>query len=99
MRYPFVLREGLDRTAIQRELESRGIATLMVWTGNVLRQPGFAAIEHRAPAGAFPPVPPRPDQRRPRVRDRVPDRSARRLRGRSGPSPAGGRTAGWISIT
>ncbi len=54
MRYPFVLREGLDRTAIQRQLESRGIATLMVWTGNVLRQPGFAAIEHRAPAGGFP---------------------------------------------
>jgi len=54
MRYPFVLREGLDRTAIQRELESRGIATLMVWTGNVLRQPGFAAIDHRAPAGGFP---------------------------------------------
>ncbi len=54
MRYPFVLREGLDRTAIQRELESRGIATLMVWTGNVLRQPGFAAIDHRAPGGGFP---------------------------------------------
>jgi dTDP-4-amino-4,6-dideoxygalactose transaminase len=54
MRYPFVLREGLDRTAIQRELESRGIATLMVWTGNILRQPGFAAIEHRAPGGGFP---------------------------------------------
>jgi CDP-6-deoxy-D-xylo-4-hexulose-3-dehydrase len=54
MRYPFVLREGLDRTAIQRNLESRGIATLMVWTGNVLRQPGFAGIEHRAPAAGFP---------------------------------------------
>ena len=26
----------------------------MVWTGNVLRQPGFAAIEHRAPADGFP---------------------------------------------
>jgi dTDP-4-amino-4,6-dideoxygalactose transaminase len=63
MRYPFVLREGLDRTAIQRELESRGIATLMVWTGNVLRQPGFAAIEHRAPAGGFP------------IADRVMDRA------------------------
>jgi CDP-6-deoxy-D-xylo-4-hexulose-3-dehydrase len=54
MRYPFVLREGIDRTAIQRELESRGIATLMVWTGNIMRQPGFAEIEHRAPAGGFP---------------------------------------------
>lgn len=54
MRYPFVLRDGLDRTAIQRELESRGIATLMVWTGNIVRQPGFARIEHRAPADGFP---------------------------------------------
>jgi CDP-4-dehydro-6-deoxyglucose reductase, E1 len=54
MRYPFVLREGLDRTAIQRDLESRGIATLMVWTGNILRQPGFAAIDHREPGEGFP---------------------------------------------
>lgn len=54
MRYPFVLREGLDRTEIQRALERRGIATLMVWTGNVLRQPGFAGIERREPDGGFP---------------------------------------------
>jgi CDP-4-dehydro-6-deoxyglucose reductase, E1 len=54
MRYPFVLRDDLDRTEIQRALELRGIATLMVWTGNILRQPGFAGIEHRAPAGGFP---------------------------------------------
>ena len=54
MRYPFLLREGVDRTAIQRELESRGIASLMVWTGNIVRQPGFAGIEHRAPASGFP---------------------------------------------
>jgi len=53
MRYPFVLREGLDRSEVQRELESRGIATLMVWTGNVLRQPGFAGIERREPADGF----------------------------------------------
>ena len=26
----------------------------MVWTGNILRQPGFAGIEHRAPAGGLP---------------------------------------------
>jgi len=54
MRYPFILREGLDRTEIQRSLERRGIATLMVWTGNVLRQPGFADIERREPPGGFP---------------------------------------------
>ncbi len=54
MRYPFVLREGIDRSEIQRELTSRGIATLMVWSGNLLRQPGFAGIERREPAGGFP---------------------------------------------
>ena len=54
MRYPFVLRDGIDRTNVQRQLESRGIATLMVWTGNILRQPGFAGVEHRAPADGFP---------------------------------------------
>ena len=26
----------------------------MVWTGNILRQPGFAGIEHRAPQGGLP---------------------------------------------
>jgi CDP-6-deoxy-D-xylo-4-hexulose-3-dehydrase len=54
MRYPFVLRDGINRTDVQRQLESRGIATLMVWTGNILRQPGFAGVEHRAPADGFP---------------------------------------------
>jgi len=54
MRYPFILREDIDRTAVQRALESRGIATLMVWTGNITRQPGFAGIERREPAGGFP---------------------------------------------
>jgi dTDP-4-amino-4,6-dideoxygalactose transaminase len=54
MRYPFVLQDGLDRTEVQRDLERRGIATLMVWTGNILRQPGFAGIERREPAGGFP---------------------------------------------
>jgi len=54
MRYPFVLREGIDRSEIQQELGSRGIATLMVWSGNLLRQPGFAGIERREPAGGFP---------------------------------------------
>ena len=28
---------------------ARGIPTRMVWTGNILRQPGFAGIAHRAP--------------------------------------------------
>ncbi len=54
MRYPFILRDGIDRTEIQRALEARGIATLMVWSGNILRHPGFAAIERREPSGGFP---------------------------------------------
>jgi CDP-6-deoxy-D-xylo-4-hexulose-3-dehydrase len=54
MRYPFLLDESLDRTDVQQRLGERKIATRMVWTGNILRQPGFAGIDHRAPAGGFP---------------------------------------------
>lgn len=42
------------RAEAQSFLEERGVATRMVWTGNVLRQPGFAGIEHRAPASGLP---------------------------------------------
>ena len=56
MRYSFIVREGtkLDRTAVQEFLDERDLATRMVWTGNILRQPGFAEIEHRAPDAGFP---------------------------------------------
>ena len=54
MRYPFLLAEGVDRTAVQERFLERGIATRMVWTGNILRQPGFSDIEHRAPKDGFP---------------------------------------------
>ena len=54
MRFPFLLAEGIDRNRMQEFLSERGIPTRMVWTGNVLRQPGFAAIAHRAPAGGLP---------------------------------------------
>ena len=54
MRYPFILRDGLDRTEIQQALEKRGVPTLMVWTGNILRQPGFAGIQRREPEGGLP---------------------------------------------
>ncbi len=56
MRYSFVVREGtkLDRSGVQEFLDSRALATRMVWTGNILRQPGFAGIEHRAPADGLP---------------------------------------------
>ena len=45
---------GFDRTQAQEFLADRGVSTRMVWTGNILRQPGFAGIEHRAPAGGLP---------------------------------------------
>jgi CDP-6-deoxy-D-xylo-4-hexulose-3-dehydrase len=37
------------RTQVQEFLVERGVETRMVWTGNILRQPGFAKIEHRRP--------------------------------------------------
>jgi CDP-6-deoxy-D-xylo-4-hexulose-3-dehydrase len=54
MRYPFLLADGIDRTALQEALLEHNVATRMVWTGNILRQPGFAGIEHRAPSDGFP---------------------------------------------
>jgi CDP-6-deoxy-D-xylo-4-hexulose-3-dehydrase len=56
MRYCFELRpdSGLDRTAVQEFLESRNVATRMIWTGNILRQPGFARIQHRLPDDGLP---------------------------------------------
>ena len=56
MRYSFELRDDtvVDRTAVQRFLDERGVATRMVWTGNITRQPGFAAIEQRQPADGLP---------------------------------------------
>jgi CDP-6-deoxy-D-xylo-4-hexulose-3-dehydrase len=54
MRYPFLLDETIDRTDVQQRLGERKIATRMVWTGNILRQPGFADIEHRTPHDGFP---------------------------------------------
>ena len=54
MRFPFLLREGIDRSEMQEFLLARGIPTRMVWTGNILRQPGFAGIRHRAPEGGLP---------------------------------------------
>ena len=50
MRYPFLLREGVDRAALQRALTDRGIATFMVWSGNILRHPAYVNIERRVPA-------------------------------------------------
>lgn len=54
MRYPFLLREGVDRAALQRALTDRGIATFMVWSGNILRHPAYAGIDCRIPEGGLP---------------------------------------------
>lgn len=56
MRYGFILRpeSGYDRTDVQNFLEDRNVQSRMIWTGNILRQPGFSGIEHRAPTDGFP---------------------------------------------
>jgi CDP-6-deoxy-D-xylo-4-hexulose-3-dehydrase len=54
MRYPFLLRDGIERSEVQRALQKQGIMSLMVWSGNILRHPGFASIEHRKPADGLP---------------------------------------------
>jgi len=54
MRFPFLLQDDIDRTAMQEFLLERGIPSRMVWTGNILRQPGFADIAHRAPDDGLP---------------------------------------------
>jgi CDP-6-deoxy-D-xylo-4-hexulose-3-dehydrase len=48
--FPIVIRpeSGIRRAELQQELEARGIDTRMVWTGNVLRQPAFRDVPHRA---------------------------------------------------
>jgi CDP-6-deoxy-D-xylo-4-hexulose-3-dehydrase len=54
MRYPFLLADGIDRVAAQEFFVERNVATRMIWTGNILRQPGFAHIAHRQPEGGLP---------------------------------------------
>ncbi|MCB0996132.1 MAG: DegT/DnrJ/EryC1/StrS family aminotransferase [Acidimicrobiales bacterium] len=54
MRYPFLLADGIDRVEVQQFFEEREIATRMIWTGNILRQPGFANIPHRLPDAGLP---------------------------------------------
>ncbi len=45
--FPITVQEGLDRTAITRQLEAANIETRLVFGGNILRQPGFMDIERR----------------------------------------------------
>ena len=54
--FPVLIRpeSGIARSAFQAHMERNGVDTRMVWTGNVLRQPAFKGIAHRAPAGGLP---------------------------------------------
>jgi CDP-6-deoxy-D-xylo-4-hexulose-3-dehydrase len=54
--FPVLLRPeaGVRRSAFQQHMEAAGIDTRMVWTGNVLRQPAFKGIAHRAAPGGYP---------------------------------------------
>lgn len=56
MRFCFTLDDdfGLGRNEVQEFLDARGVSTRMVWTGNILRQPAFANIEHRQPDRGLP---------------------------------------------
>jgi CDP-6-deoxy-D-xylo-4-hexulose-3-dehydrase len=56
MLYPYMVGEeaGFTRTEAQEFLESRGVPTRVVWSGNITRQPGFASINRREPADGFP---------------------------------------------
>jgi CDP-6-deoxy-D-xylo-4-hexulose-3-dehydrase len=54
--FPVLIRpgSGVQRSAFQDHMERNGIDTRMVWTGNVLRQPAFKGIAHRAPERGLP---------------------------------------------
>ena len=54
--FPVIIRpeSGVARGAFQQHMERNGVDTRMVWTGNVLRQPAFRAIAHRAPPDGLP---------------------------------------------
>ena len=54
--FPVLVRpeSGVRRAELQAHMESHGIDTRMVWTGNVVRQPAFAKVPHRTPSGGFP---------------------------------------------
>lgn len=54
--FPVLVRpeSGVRRGELQQHMESHGVDTRMVWTGNALRQPAFKGIAHRAPAAGLP---------------------------------------------
>jgi CDP-6-deoxy-D-xylo-4-hexulose-3-dehydrase len=54
--FAFLIRpeSGVRRARFQEHMETNGIDTRMVWTGNVLRQPAFKGVPHRAAPGGYP---------------------------------------------
>ena len=54
--FPVLIRpeSGVQRSTFQQHMERHGVDTRMVWTGNVLRQPAFKDIAHRAPEAGLP---------------------------------------------
>jgi len=45
---------GIRRAKLQQWMESHGVDTRMVWTGNAARQPAFRKEPHRQPPGGLP---------------------------------------------
>src|SRR5690606_10627971 len=54
--YPVTIREdaGFERADLQQSLESAGIDTRTVWSGNVTRHPTMRNVEYRIPADGLP---------------------------------------------
>ena len=54
--FPVLIRPeaGIRRAALQEWMETHGVDTRMVWTGNAVRQPAFRDVPHRVPDGGLP---------------------------------------------
>jgi CDP-4-dehydro-6-deoxyglucose reductase, E1 len=53
--YPLIIRADaeFDRAQLQEHLDSNGIDTRTIWTGNATRQPFLRGVEYRIPAGGL----------------------------------------------
>ncbi len=53
--FPLMIRpeSGISRADFQHHMETNGVDTRMVWTGNVTRQPAFRDIAHRVAEGGL----------------------------------------------
>jgi len=56
MSFPVVVRPGagFERNELHRHLEERGIVSRPIWSGNILRHPGFREIACRTAPGGYP---------------------------------------------